>query len=77
MAQPRPQQKLGTGHGEREYSVVEFTDFRRATRQSGEVLTIYYDRYENLVARGNIAGGPRFAQPRPFPGAVRFVPDPG
>jgi hypothetical protein len=69
--------KLGTGHGEREHSVVAFTDFRRATAHPGEMLTIYYDRYDNLVARGIIPGASRFAQPRPFPGTVRFVPDPG
>jgi hypothetical protein len=68
--------KLGTGHGEREHSAVSFTDFRRATAHPAEVLTLYYDRYENLVARGIIPGTPQHAQPRPFPGAVRFVPDP-
>ena len=72
----RSQEKLGTGHGEREQSAVTFTDFRRATSYPSEVLTIYYDRYENLVARGIIPSAPALAQPRPFPGVVRFVPDP-
>ena len=72
----RRQEKLGTGHGEREHSAVSFTDFRRATPHPAEVLTLHYDRYENLVARGIIPGGAHYAQPRPFPGAVRFVPDP-
>ena len=72
----RQREKLGTGHGEREHSAVSFTDFRRATAHPSEVLTLYYDRYENLVARGIIPGAPQFAQPRPFPGPVRFVPDP-
>lgn len=71
----RMQGKLGTGHGERERSNVSFTQFRRASRQPDEILTIYYDRHENLVARGIIPGTPRFVEPRPFPG-VRFVPDP-
>jgi len=71
----RMQDKLGTGHGERERSNVSFTQFRRASRQPDEILTIYYDRHENLVARGIIPGTPRFVEPRPFPG-VRFVPDP-
>ena len=71
----RMQDKLGTGHGERERSDVSFTQFRRASRQPDEILTIYYDRHENLVARGIIPSTPRFAEPRPFPG-VRFVPDP-
>jgi len=71
----RMQDKLGTGHGEREQSNVSFTQFRRASRQPDEILTIYYDRHENLVARGIIPSTPRFVEPRPFPG-VRFVPDP-
>jgi hypothetical protein len=73
----RQREKLGTGHGEREHSSVTFTDFRRANPHPNEVITLYYDRYENLVARGIIPGTPQYAQPRPFPGAVRFVPDPG
>jgi hypothetical protein len=68
--------KLGTGHGEREHSAVAFTDFRRATSHPGEMLTIHYDRYENLVARGIVPGAYWFALPRPFPGTVSFVPDP-
>ena len=71
----RMQDKLGTGHGERERSDVSFTQFRRASRQPDEILTIYYDRHENLVARGIIPSTPGLAEPRPFPG-VRFVPDP-
>ena len=70
----RLQDKLGTGHGERERSDVTYTDFRRASQHPNEILTIYYDRHENLVARGIISGTP-LAEPRPFPG-VRFVPDP-
>ncbi|MDP2601352.1 MAG: hypothetical protein Q8S00_01980 [Deltaproteobacteria bacterium] len=71
----RMQDKLGTGHGERERSDVTYTQFRRVSRQPNEILTIYYDRHENLVACGIIPSTPRFAEPRPFPG-VRFVPDP-
>ncbi|MGH8665743.1 MAG: hypothetical protein ACREUX_15890 [Burkholderiales bacterium] len=76
-APKRQLDKLGTGHGEREHSAVAFTDFRRAGAHPEQVFTIYYDRYENLVARGIISSAPRFAQPRPFPGAAGFVPDPG
>jgi hypothetical protein len=70
-------EKLGTGHGEREHSAVAFTDFRRATTHPGELLTIHYDRYENLVARGIVPDASPLALPRPFPGGLRFVPDPG
>lgn len=73
-ARPMPD-KLGTGHGERERSDVSYTDFRRASQHPDEILTIHYDRYENLVARGIIPGTPRFAEPRPFPRS-QFVPDP-
>jgi hypothetical protein len=74
-APQRQLDKLGTGHGEREPSAVAFTGFRRASTQPDEVLTIYYDRYENLVARGIIPAA--FSHPQPFPAAVGFVPDPG
>ena len=75
-AAPQRREKLGTGHGEREQSAVTFTDFRRETPQPSEVLTIHYDRYENLVARGIVPRAPGFAEPNPFPAGVRFVPDP-
>lgn len=83
-APPAPAQRLrdriGTGHGEREQSHVSYTNFRRAGSQPNEVLTIHYDRYENLAARGIIPGWPPVAsEPRPFPAVpanVRFVPDP-
>jgi len=72
----RMQEKLGTGHGEQRYSAVSFTDFRRAAAFPAEVLSLYYDRYENLAARG-ILPGPRYSSaPQPFPAAAQFVPDP-
>jgi len=71
----RSREKLGTGHGERERSDVSYTDFRRANSHPDEILSIYYDSRENLLARGIIPGAPRVAEPRPFPG-LRFVPDP-
>ncbi len=76
----RLRDRIGTGHGEREHSQVSYTNFRRASTAPNEVLTIHYDRHENLVARGIIPGWPPVAsEPRPFPAApanVRFVPDP-
>ncbi len=79
IASPRRQlsrERIGTGHGERETSQVSYTDFRRASPNPNEVLAIHYDRYDNLVARGVIPGTPRFAEPQPFPGDIRFAPDP-
>lgn len=71
----QPEEKLGTGHGEREGSQVAYTQFRRASDRPNETLTIYYDSYANLVARGIIPAAPR-PQPNPFPAGARFVPDP-
>jgi hypothetical protein len=76
--------KLGTGHGERERSFVERTQFERQSTRPDEVITIYYDSRENLIAQGVI---PRdFAQyrhrrPHAFPGerfadTRGFAPDP-
>lgn len=76
----RLRDRIGTGHGEREQSHVSYTNFRRASSQPNEVITIHYDRYENLAARGIVPGWPPVAtEPRPFPAApanVRYVPDP-
>jgi hypothetical protein len=61
--------KLGTGHGEREYSYVNRTEFIR----------IHYDSLENLMAMG-IVRRPRPAMPgaNPFPGSpdAGYVADP-
>jgi hypothetical protein len=69
------QEKIGTGHGERERSEVVYTNFRRATSHPAETLTLYYDTQANLVARGVIPGPTPAVAPNPFPGG-RFVPDP-
>jgi hypothetical protein len=45
-------ESLGTGHGRREYSSVEHTRFARAQSTPNEVLSIYYDSRENLIAQG-------------------------
>jgi len=69
------EEKLGTGHGTREWSAVRYTDFRRATSHPAETITIHYDSYRNLVARGVIRRAPPAGGPDPFPGG-RFAPDP-
>jgi hypothetical protein len=68
-------QKLGTGHGRVEASQAQYVGFERATHYPAETVSIYYDRYENLVARGIVPHGAphRPGIPRPFPG---FVADP-
>ena len=74
--QASPAPSLGTGHGERIDSHVESTEFRRATQRPFEIITIYYDSYANLAARGIIPRGSHggYGRPNPFPGG--FVPDP-
>jgi hypothetical protein len=72
---PRRQEKIGTGHGERERSDVVYTQFRRATNYANETIAIHYDTRANLVARGIIPGTAPVSTPNPFP-AGRFVPDP-
>jgi hypothetical protein len=67
-------EKLGTGHGEREYSPTTQTTFERASSQPAEIVQVRYDSYANLVAAGVIGRPQPPALPQPFPG---FVPDPG
>jgi hypothetical protein len=89
MAEPQPQaearrdaagapaaaeSRLGTGHGRREASYAEQVAFERATSGPAETVSLYYDSYANLVARGVIRESVPIAPlPQPFPG---FVPDP-
>lgn len=69
--------RLGTGHGEREYAPVTRTEFERASDTPAEVVKLRYDSYPNLLASGVIARPQplpwRRGAPEPFPG---FVPDP-
>ncbi|MHA6206103.1 hypothetical protein ACXU4B_16880 [Dyella soli] len=67
---------LGTGHGPREASPVTYTDFTRASSTPDEVVTLYYDTRESLLAQGVIPSprSPQSELPDPFPG--HFVPDP-
>jgi hypothetical protein len=71
--------KLGTGHGEREWSYVVDTEFRRMQREPNEVIRIRYDSLENLVAMGIVRPARRLPPvPNPFPHSRerQFVPDP-
>ena len=67
---------LGTGHGQREHSPVGSTTFERASSQPDEVITLYYDAREKLLAQGVLPQTRQYARRRPqaFPGG--FVPDP-
>jgi hypothetical protein len=71
--------RLGTGHGEREYSYVQDTEFRRLQDEPNEVIRIRYDSLDNLIAMGIVwRPGPRPPLANPFPGSAtgEFVPDP-
>ena len=71
--------KLGTGHGRSEDSRVTVTQFERATSSPAETVAIQYDRRENLVALGVLPRPTPYIarhEPNPFPGALRFAPDP-
>jgi hypothetical protein len=70
----RSEERLGTGHGAREYAHVDQTTFERASRHPAETLAVWYDSYANLVAQGIIARPIARTEPQPFPGT--FVPDP-
>ena len=67
-SQRKIESSLGTGH-------VRNVAFERATPYPEEVVTIYYDSYNNLLAQGIVAPTPvARPKPQPFPGA--FVADP-
>ncbi len=70
--------RLGTGHGEREASLVSHTAFERRAHRPDELIRIRYDSRENLVALGVIPGTAPRPLPNPFPQAPlsRYVPDP-
>jgi hypothetical protein len=67
---------LGTGHGHRETSPVEYVEFQRASGTPEETIIIYYDSTRNLLARGVIAKPGKYADRRPNPFPNEFVPDP-
>ena len=76
MAEAAPQ-RLGTGHGQREWAPVGQTDFVRATRSPQQLSQLRYDDADSLAALGVL---PRYhapyarTTPRAFPNG--FVQDP-
>jgi len=71
-------EKLGTAHGAREWSVVHTVTFERATPYPQTLRQIEYDTFDHLVASGVIPRGLDH-RPRPFPSEPSepgFVPDP-
>ena len=79
QANTAPAEKLGTGHGAREASYVQNTQFDRLSSTPNEVIKIRYDSFENLVAMGVVPSRPAWRPgPNPFPdsNSPRYVPDP-
>ncbi|MEO7335589.1 MAG: hypothetical protein ABIV63_03320 [Caldimonas sp.] len=66
-------ERLGTGHGEREYSPVSQTAFERATPRPADVVRVRYDSYANLLALGVVGPRRESLDPQPF---ASFTPDP-
>ncbi|MEP7060968.1 MAG: hypothetical protein ABI881_01125 [Betaproteobacteria bacterium] len=66
---------IGTGYGRDEWSSAQRVTFERATSSPAEVLSVRYDRRENLIAMG-VLPRPRVIgrAPDPFPGS--FVAPP-
>ena len=76
MAESEPQ-RLGTGHGAREWAPVGQTEFVRASRSPQQVSQLRYDDTDHLVAIGVLPRSyPHYVQtgPRAFPNS--FVADP-
>lgn len=74
-----PAEKLGTGHGAREVSYVQNTQFDRLSSTPNEIIKIRYDSFENLVAMGVVPSRPAWRPgPNPFPdsSSPKYVPDP-
>jgi len=67
--------RLGTGHGAREYAPVSNVEFERRSTKPEQIISLFYDSRVNLVARGIIPHQTRPCFiPQPFPQG--FVPDP-
>lgn len=72
-------QRIGTGHGAREWDPVSRTGFVRASARPAQVTELRYDTPQRLAALGirlhhDRSGRPLAQTPRAFPGG--FVPDP-
>jgi hypothetical protein len=69
-------QQLGTGHGERRWDGATVTRFERESARPNQVLSVYYDSTDALVARGVIRHRHYrgWDEPEAFP--IGFAPDP-
>jgi hypothetical protein len=78
---PPPQEQMGTEYGESRYSRVREVVFKRNNKKKPDaLLTLYYDSYDGLRARGIPVDPPQpvypyVPEPEPFP-ERRFAPPP-
>jgi hypothetical protein len=75
-ARPAPTERLGTGHGQREWSVSRRTRFEKLSSTPQDVVEIAYDSLDNLVRAGVIPAPTAQARAFPSDGLRGFVPDP-
>lgn len=75
-AAPAARQQLGTGHGQRRWDAATTTTFEREGARPNQVLSLWYDSAQALVARGVLPANwpPAYGSPEAFP--VGFAPDP-
>jgi len=71
-----PTERLGTGHGQREWSVSRRTSFEKLSSTPQDVVEIAYDSFANLVLAGVIPAPTAQARAFPNDGLRGFVPDP-
>jgi hypothetical protein len=71
---PQKRERLGTGHGAREYAPVARVEFERRSSNPEQIISLFYDSRANLIARGIIPQPAPHYYPQPFPQG--FVPDP-
>jgi hypothetical protein len=69
-------QQLGTGHGQRRWDAATTTQFEREHSRPNQVLSVWYDSTQALVARGILPRGRdrHYGTPDAFP--IGFAPDP-
>lgn len=69
------EERLGTGHGQRQDSAIQYGEFRREPGGPAELLQLRYDSLRNLENSGIVLRKPVRVRPQPFPNDG-FVPDP-
>ena len=69
-------ERLGTAHGQREWSAISHTRFERLSSTPQDVVEIAYDSYPNLMAAGVIPRRAPIARAFPKDDPRGYVPDP-